>query len=216
MKLRIEQRSPWHSDNQRAPARDILTGENGVRRRASVGRMRSPWVRGLRLAAILGLPVLPLRASAQRTGNPPVLTVFAIEGAATSVSPDRDALYLTHTVVGLRPSEYRVSARADFAGASWLPYLEPLRAKPWLHHAIPGCDSSSAERVLHLFLQVRVSLGNGVRVVDGQRVVTAVHAESNVMTDSICVSPGPGRRRWPGRGRADGGALTLRPNRATK
>ena len=51
--------------------------------------------------------------------QPPVLTAFSINAGVDSVSSANDAVVLTHTVVGTQPTEFRVSHRADFAGARW-------------------------------------------------------------------------------------------------
>jgi hypothetical protein len=44
--------------------------------------------------------------------------------------------------------------------------------------------------VVRLYFQVRVLLGEEVRVVDGRRVLSPHSAESNVQTATTCVVPG--------------------------
>jgi len=119
--------------------------------------------------------------------QPPVLTAFALnEGDAVSAASG--PLRLSHTVVGTAPSGFRVSTRADFVGAVWMPYVPRLEVRPSAFATVPGCDAPASSRRLRLFLQVRSSLGDEVRVVNGQRTLTPVVAESNVMVDSICLS----------------------------
>jgi hypothetical protein len=74
----------------------------------------------------------PRVALAQRPAEqPPVLTAFSINGGADTVSTSDLSLTLTHSIVGTRPSEYRVSRRADFAGARWELYAGPISMRDW-------------------------------------------------------------------------------------
>ena len=69
---------------------------------------------------MLAAPALGATAAMpQRAGRqPPVITAFALDDGA-AVTAGQMPVVLTHTVVGATPSEYRVSARADFARAVW-------------------------------------------------------------------------------------------------
>ncbi|MBL0169920.1 MAG: hypothetical protein IPP90_04175 [Gemmatimonadaceae bacterium] len=118
--------------------------------------------------------------------QPPVLTVFALNDGAATSSPDA-TIVLSHTVVGTVPTSYRVSSRADFAGAAWLPYTRRPELVNVAGLSTLGCDVPGSVRRLRLFLQVRSTLGDEVRIVNGQRSLTPVVAESNVLADSICL-----------------------------
>src|SRR5437016_2775876 len=63
--------------------------------------------------------------------KPPVLTAFTINGGADSVAVSAPFVTLVHTIVGARPTEYRVSHRADFAGALWVSYLLAPVVRDW-------------------------------------------------------------------------------------
>jgi hypothetical protein len=118
--------------------------------------------------------------------QPPVLTGFAINGGAETVVRSDEFVSLDHTVVGSRPSDYRVSHRADFSGAEWVPYTSAPRMKDW--NAVPGdvCDANGTSRRITLFFQVRAPAGMEMRIVDGRRVMAPSRAESNVLRDTIC------------------------------
>lgn len=147
--------------------------------------------RTLLLCALGAVATISGVADAQPASRqPPVLTAFALnDGAATAV---RDApVVLAHSVAGTRPTSYRASARADFAGAVWLPYVR----RPELAHVepftTPGCDVQGSTRRLRVFLQVRATLGDEMRIVNGQRSLVPVVVESNVLADSICIGAPP-------------------------
>jgi hypothetical protein len=126
--------------------------------------------------------------------QPSVLTGLAINGTAATVSRNQERLDLTHVVAGTRPTEYRISARADMANALWMPYSPPLHLRGWqslLDRNAAACDRYTAGRRLELFLQVRTELGSSVRIVNGQRVLRPQKVESNIVSDSICVVPDP-------------------------
>ena len=137
------------------------------------------WLFGFTFMAVVG----PL--GAQATAQPPVLLAFSL-GDSAGRTPLGQALALHHRVVGTPPSHYRVSPRADFAGAPWLPYASQLRwdAKPLGH--LP-CAERTSGSLVRVHLQVRAILGQDVRVVDGQRSLVPVTVESNVLVDSTCV-----------------------------
>ena len=126
-------------------------------------------------------------ASAQRGAEqPPVLTAFAINGGSDSVSIAETSVALAHSIVGTRPSEYRVSHRADFAGAQWEPYAASISMRDWYDAAGPSCDATRTSHRVTLFLQVRATLGEAVRVVDGQRQLVPARVESNVLRATVC------------------------------
>jgi len=135
-------------------------------------------------ALLMGRSVV---APAQRAAEqPPVLTSFAINGGSDSVAISETAVALTHSIVGTRPSEYRVSHRADFAGARWEPYAASISMRDWYDGAGPACDASRPSHRVTLFLQVRATLGEEVRVVDGQRQLVPARVESNVLRATVC------------------------------
>lgn len=126
-------------------------------------------------------------ALAQRPAEqPPVLTAFSINGGADTVSTSDLSLTLTHSIVGTRPSEYRVSHRADFAGARWEQYAPAIAIRDWYDASGPPCDSTRRSHRTTLFLQVRATLGEEVRVVDGQRQLVPARVESNVLRATVC------------------------------
>ena len=115
-----------------------------------------------------------------------MLTQFVINRGADTISASEPSVALTHTVVGTRPSEYRISHRADFAGARWQPYATALSARDWYDDTGPACDPSRASHRVTLYLQVRATLGEEVRVVDGQRQLVPARVESNVLRATVC------------------------------
>lgn len=135
-------------------------------------------------------------ASAQTRGGtgssqqPPVLTAFTINVGADTVSSAVPTVALTHTVVGATPSEYRVSHRADFAGGSWLPYASPLILRDWYDGAGEPCLPAGPSHRVTLYLQVRATVGEEVRIVDGQRQLVPARVESNVLRATICARAG--------------------------
>lgn len=153
------------------------------------------------------LSSLPAFASGQGVRQqPPVLTAFSINAGADSVSSSDPSVTLTHTVVGERPSEYRVSHRADFAGAQWMPYITPLSIRNWYDRSAVACTMSPAShgsRRVTLFLQVRAKVGEALRIADGQRQLVPSNVESNVLRATICATstdvngaaPRPGETR---------------------
>jgi hypothetical protein len=133
----------------------------------------------------------PIVRAQSRGEQPPVLTAFMINGGAVAVTASDEFITLAHTVVGRRPTEYRVSQRADFVGAVWLPYVEAPRLKDWLGTSRDACEAPHASRRVTLFFQVRATTGDELRVVDGQRTLVAASVESNVLRDNICAVPAP-------------------------
>lgn len=136
---------------------------------------------------LLAVPALAPGQGAKQ--QPPVLTAFSIDAGADSVSSSAASVTLTHTVVGARPSEYRVSHRADFAGAQWLPYAAPLSIRNWYDRSGEPCtmtQTSHGSRRVTLFLQVRAKVGEEVRIADGQRQLVPSNVESNVLRATIC------------------------------
>jgi hypothetical protein len=145
---------------------------------------------GSATALIAAVLVGPRCVSAQRTPDqPPVLTAFSINAGADSVSMTETSVSLAHTIVGTRPSQYRVSHRADFAGARWEPYSPTLSLRDWYDPAGPPCNSDRATHRVTLYLQVRATLGEELRVVDGQRQLMPARVESNVLRASVCAHP---------------------------
>jgi hypothetical protein len=148
-------------------------------------------------AALTALVAMAPAARAQRAGpgssgpptpaqQPPVLTALSINGGADTIPATDLSVTLVHTVVGARPSEYRVSHRADFAGASWLPYTAVPALRDWYDSAGEPCDASKTTRRTTLYFQVRAALGEEVRIVDGQRQIAPARVESNVLRASVC------------------------------
>jgi len=141
--------------------------------------------RGALLAAVF-LAASASRAAAQRAGQPPVLTAFSINAGSDTVSASAVGVALVHTVVGTPPSDFRVSRRADFLGARWEPYVEMPILRDWYDPAGEACDATRPSHRLTLYLQVRSTVGNEVRIVDGQRQLQPARIESNVLRASIC------------------------------
>jgi hypothetical protein len=145
--------------------------------------------------SVLGSAVCASASGAQQPvpslPQPPVIVSFAINDTATTVSGAAAAITLVHATAGARPVEYRVSARADFANALWLPYATPLRLTGWQGLVQHGakCDGGADGQRLLLFLQVRADMGGTVHIVNGQRVMVPQKIESNVVSDAICVVP---------------------------
>jgi hypothetical protein len=121
--------------------------------------------------------------------KPPVLTTFALDNGAATVKAGA-ALVLAHTVAGAVPTEYRISARGDFEGSTWMAYDTRLTTDSRQWRTTPGCESPGSSRLL-LFLQVRRHAGEEVRIVAGKRTLVPVWLESNVLADSICIGAGP-------------------------
>jgi hypothetical protein len=143
-----------------------------------------------RVVFLLALPAALLESPACAWGQkpkeqPPVLTAFSINGVDTVSAADL-SVALVHTVVGARPSEFRVSRRADFAGARWEPYAVPLTLRDWYDPAGQTCDTNRPSHRVTLYLQVRATLGDEVRVVDGQRQIVPARVESNVLRATVC------------------------------
>lgn len=125
-------------------------------------------------------------AQAPRSGQPPVLTAFSINATGDTVSSAAASVVLVHTTVGARPSEYRVSHRADFLGARWEPYADAPVVRDWYDATGQPCDATRPSHRVTLYLQVRATLGEEVRIVDGQRQLQPARVESNVLKASIC------------------------------
>ena len=125
-------------------------------------------------------------SAAQRVLQPPVLIAFAISDSAVTAAAGQP-LQLSHRSVGARPTHYRVSQRADFSGAPWLSY-EPQLLWQGAPAAGSPCSGRQGGMRLRLYLQVRVVLGQEVRIVDGQRTLVPMAADSNVLTDDICIA----------------------------
>jgi hypothetical protein len=119
-------------------------------------------------------------------GQPPVLTTFAINGGVDTVSSAEAVVTLDHALVGARPSEYRVSHRADFSGAAWIPYLAAPSLRDWYDASGAACDAKRPSHRVTFYLQVRASVGEEVRIVDGQRQLVPARVESNVLRATIC------------------------------
>jgi len=145
--------------------------------------------RHLRVAVLVAfITAHPASASAQRSGQPPVLTAFSINAAGDTVSATAVAVALVHTTVGARPSEYRVSHRADFLGAAWQPYTDTPVLRDWYEAAGDPCDATRPSHRVTLYLQVRATVGEEVKIVDGQRQLRPARVESNVLKASICAA----------------------------
>jgi len=137
---------------------------------------------------VVGRTAAPAQRAAEQ---PPVITAFAINAGSDSVSISEPAVALTHSVVGTRPSEYRVSHRADFAGARWEPYSASISLREWYDGAGPSCDASRPSHRVTFFLQVRATLGEEIRIVDGQRQLMPARVESNVLRATVCARAAP-------------------------
>jgi hypothetical protein len=159
--------------------------------RAIASRLRSFPVRCLTLGLELLLSLAAL-GRAQRTfdgtNKPPVLTSFSINTGVDTVSATARYVALVHASVGTPPAEYRVSRRADFAGAPWMPYEARLILRDWYDASGDACTvgTSLSGRRVTLYFQVRAALGEEVRIVNGQRQLQPARAESNVLRASIC------------------------------
>jgi hypothetical protein len=142
----------------------------------------------VRIAVLVASTILgPALAIAQGgPAQPPVVTVLTINAGADTVSSAAPALVLNHTIVGSRPSDYRVSRRADFAGAAWLAYMDRITVRDWYDPTGPSCDPARATHRVTLYFQVRSTLGTEFRIVDGQRHAVPARVESNVLKASIC------------------------------
>lgn len=138
------------------------------------------------LIAGLLIPVPVLVSGQGARQQAPVLTAFTINAGADSVSSGDVSLTLTHTVVGAPPSEYRVSHRADFAGAQWIPYAAPLSIRNWYDASGAACTTTRPSHRVTLYLQVRAKVGEELRIVDGQRQLVPSSVESNVLRATIC------------------------------
>lgn len=159
----------------------MRTTANSVRLSGvQLNRFAMHWLSGFTLMAMVG----PL--GAQSTAQPPVLLAFSL-GDSVHRAHAGQSLPLHHRVVGTAPSHYRVSTRADFAGAPWLPYTPPLRWDARPVGALP-CPARTNGSLVRVHLQVRAVLGQDVRVIDGQRSLVPVTVESNVLADSTCVA----------------------------
>jgi hypothetical protein len=131
--------------------------------------------------------LLPARAPAQAGATqPPVVTSFSINGGADSVSASAPVVTLGYAVVGTQPSEYRVAHRADFEGVRWLPYTSTLQLRDWYDRTGDACDTSRSSHRVTLYFQVRSTIGEELRIVDGQRRLMPAHVESNVVRATIC------------------------------
>lgn len=131
----------------------------------------------------------PTTAPAQRAGTggqPPVLTAFSINAGRDTLSAAATAVALVHTAVGARPSEYRVSHRADFLGAHWQPYTDTPILRDWYESTGDACDAARPSHRVTLYFQVRATVGEEVRIVDGQRQLQPARVESNVLKASVC------------------------------
>jgi len=131
----------------------------------------------------------PARAqagAAPAVPQPPVLTAFSINGGADTVSAAAPSIMLVHTVVGTAPTEYRVSHRADFVGASWLTYVPTPTIRDWYDATGEACGPRRESHRVTLYLQVRASLGEEMRIIDGQRQLVPARVESNVLRATIC------------------------------
>lgn len=144
------------------------------------------------------LAAWPLLIDAQETTaphprkQPPVLTLLQLNANAATVQRGGAPILLEHGIAGTLPTEYRVSARADMAGARWERYAIPLRLRDW--HALVShapCDGARPGERLLLFLQVRAEMGGEVRIVNGQRGLTPKKIDSNIVSDAICVVTEP-------------------------
>ena len=120
------------------------------------------------------------------TAQPPVLTHFVVNAGADTVSSGSATVSLDHTVVVTRPTEYRVSHRADFSGAAWVPYATVATLRDWYDASGPACDPKRPSHRVTFYLQVRASVGEEVRIVDGQRQLVPARVESNVLRATIC------------------------------
>jgi hypothetical protein len=154
--------------------------------------VRRPRISRLLIAWFAVIPVARL-AGQSGASQPPVITSFSINGGADTVSATDPMVILVHAIVGTPPTEYRVAHRADFARAQWLPYAPTLQLRDWYDAAGESCDAARPSHRITLYLQVRSTVGEELRIVDGQRRLIPAHVESNVLRATICA-------RVPGRG----------------
>lgn len=147
--------------------------------------MRQPLVAAAALAIVASTASV-CALGAQSGPQPPVLTAFSINGGADTISASALTVTLVHTVVGTAPTEFRVSRRADFAGAPWEPYAPAPAIRDWYDATGEPCGPGHGSHRVTLYLQVRASVGEEVRIVDGQRQLVPAQVESNVLRASIC------------------------------
>lgn len=144
-----------------------------------------------RVVPCIALVATTTAASAQAVAGdtrPPVITAFHINGGADRVRAETPSLTLNHDRIGLAPSEYRVSHRADFGGASWMPYDSLPALSRWFRADAPRCNGEPGTWSIILYLQVRAVAGSEFKVVGGQRTAVPRMVESNVARDSICAA----------------------------
>ena len=141
------------------------------------------------VALVVVAGYVPARAQAVAAPvgpQPPVLTAFSINGGTDTVSAAAPSITLVHTVVGTAPTEYRVSRRADFVGAAWLSYVATPTIRDWYDATGEPCGPRRESHRVTLYLQVRASLGEEMRIIDGQRQLVPARVESNVLRATIC------------------------------
>ena len=135
-----------------------------------------------------------LRLAAQRPmEQPPVLTAFTIDGGAAVVSATDTAIALTHSVVGAHPG--RVSREPP--GRLQRREMASIHATPsvrdWYDPNGESCDATRPSHRVAYYFQVRTTLGEEVKVADGQRRIVPARVESNVLRATVCayVPPTP-------------------------
>jgi len=148
--------------------------------------MRRPVLRALLFSVVAACVARHDGRAQTAVPQPPVLTTFTINGGADTVSATSATVTLVHTVVGTTPTEYRISRRSDFVGARWLPYASALAIRDWYDESGEACGSRRGSHRVTLYLQIRASVGEEVRIVDGQRQLVPARVESNVLRASIC------------------------------
>ena len=145
----------------------------------------------MRVLNVLSLPLALLTLPGHRQAaphQPPVLMTFALNNGAESARAG--SLVLAHAIAGANPTDYRISSRSDFEGATWMPYDTRLTTDTRQWRTGGRCESTGFSRLL-LFLQVRRRAGDEVRILDGKRTLVPLWLESNVLADSICVGAAP-------------------------
>lgn len=137
------------------------------------------------LPRLVSVLVLANDALAQpQAAQPPVVVSLAVVDSGGDGAANR-TVWLQHRVVGVRPTQLRVSRRADFSDAAWSPYDPNPRYRASLAE-LPSCAAAGTV-ALRLFFQVRAELGQRAEVREGQRVLRPVTVESNVVTAEVCL-----------------------------
>jgi hypothetical protein len=135
------------------------------------------------------MPGCPVRAQASAAAppQPPVLTAFSINGGADTVSAAAPTVTLVHTVVGTAPTGVPLSAVArTLSGRPGFPMRRHRPFGDWYDATGEPCGPQRESHRVTLYLQVRATVGEEMRIIDGQRQLVPARVESNVLRATIC------------------------------